>query len=57
VKNQLSFNKMIKTQISQIAAAISANHTGKILGQQENSPEFVHTATEQQRRRSLADGL
>jgi len=48
---------MIKTQISQIAAAILANHTGKILGQQENSPEFVHTATEQQRRRSLADGL
>ena len=56
IKNQLNFNKIIETQIAQIAAAILANHTGKILGQQENSPEFVHAATEQQRR-SLADGL
>jgi len=47
VKNQLSFNKMIKTQIAQIAAAIPVNNTGKILVQPKNSPEFVHAATEQ----------
>ena len=44
VKNQLSFNKMIETQI---AAAIPVNHSGKIPGQSENSPEFVHVALEQ----------
>ena len=38
---------MIETQISQIAAAIPVNHLGKILGQPENSPEFVHAAAEQ----------
>ena len=47
VKNQLSFNKMIETQIAQIAAAILVNNTGKIPGQPENSPEFVHAAAEQ----------
>jgi GTP-sensing pleiotropic transcriptional regulator CodY len=47
MKNQLSFNKMIETQIAQIAAAIPINNTGKILGQPENSPESVYTATEQ----------
>ena len=47
VKNQLSFNKMIETQIAQIAAAIPVNHSGKILGQPENSPKFVHAAAEQ----------
>ena len=29
VKNQLSFNKMIETQIAQVAAAILANHSVK----------------------------
>ena len=38
---------MIKTQIAQIAAARPVNHSGKILGQHENSPEFVNAATEQ----------
>ena len=47
VKNQLSFNKMIETQITQIAAAIPVNNTGKIPGQPENSPEFVHVTSEQ----------
>jgi hypothetical protein len=44
IKNQLSFNKMIETQI---AAAIPVNNTGKILGQPKNSPEFAHVATDQ----------
>jgi hypothetical protein len=39
VKNQLSFNKMIETQISQIAAAILANHSGQ--------PKSVNAATDQ----------
>ena len=47
VKNQLSFNKMIETQIAQIAAAIHINHLGKILGQPENFPKFIHAATKQ----------
>ena len=37
VKNQLSFNKMIETQIAQIAAAIPVNNMGKIPGQPKNS--------------------
>ena len=32
VKNQLSFNKMIETQISQIAATIPIDHSGKTPG-------------------------
>ena len=47
VKNQLNFNKMIETQIAQIATAIPVNHSGKIPGQPENSPEFVHVTAEQ----------
>ena len=47
IKNQLSFNKMIETQIAQIVVAIPVNHLGKIPGQPENSPEFVHAAAEQ----------
>ena len=47
VKNQLTFNKMIETQIAQIAAAIPVKYSGKIPGQPKNSPEFVHAATEQ----------
>ena len=44
VKNQLSFNKMIETQIAQIVTAVPVNHSGKILGQPENSLEFVNAA-------------
>ena len=48
VKNQLSFNKMIEMQIAKIAVAIPINNqSGKIPGQPENSPEFVHVAVEQ----------
>ena len=47
VKNQLSFNKMIETQISQIAAAIPVDNAGKMLGQPENSSEFVNVAMDQ----------
>ena len=47
MKNQPRFNKMIETQIAQIAAAILVNDSEKILGQPENSLEFVHAATEQ----------
>jgi hypothetical protein len=47
IKNQLSFSKMIETQIAEIATAVLVNNTGKILGQPENSPEFVHAAAKQ----------
>ena len=43
VKNQLSFNKMIETQLAQIAAAIpSKSNSGKIPGQSEVSLESVN---------------
>ena len=45
VKNQLSFNKMIETQLAQIAAAIPVNNEGKIPGQPENSFEKVNAVT------------
>jgi hypothetical protein len=41
VKNQLSFNKMIETQLAQIAAAIPVFDSGKIPGQPKTSLEFV----------------
>ena len=47
IKNKPSFNKMIEIQIAQIAAAILVNHSGKILGQPKNSPEFVHATVDQ----------
>jgi len=47
VKNQASFNKMIETQMTQIAASIPVNNTGKIPGQPEPSSEFVHADTGQ----------
>ena len=47
VKNQLSFNKMIETEISQIVAAIPIDHLGKTLGQPENSLENVNTVVDQ----------
>ena len=47
VKNQLSFNKMIETQISQIVAAIPIDHSGKTSGQPENSLKNVNAATDQ----------
>ena len=46
IKNQLSFNKMIETQIAQIAAAIPINHSGKIQGQPENFRNNVNAAQE-----------
>jgi hypothetical protein len=41
VKNQLSFNKMIETQLAQIVAAIPVNDLGKIPGQPEVPLESV----------------
>ena len=45
VKNQLSFNKMIETQLAQIVVAVPVNNKGKILGQPENSLEKVNAMT------------
>jgi len=47
VKNQLSFNKMIETEISQIATAIPGNQSGKVPGQPENFLENVNAAADQ----------
>ena len=41
LKNQLSFNKMIETQLAQIAAALPAVESGKIQGQPETPVENV----------------
>ena len=45
VKDQLSFNKMIETQLAQIAATILTNNEGKIPGQPKNSFEKVNEVT------------
>ena len=41
VKNQLSFNKIIETQIAQIAVALPVFDSRKIVGQPETSLEYV----------------
>ena len=41
LKNQLSFNKMIETQLAQIAASLPAIESGKIPGQPESPVENV----------------
>ena len=41
-KNQLSFNKMLETQLAQIAAAIPPADSGRILGQPDIPRENVH---------------
>ena len=42
LKNQLSFNKMIETQLAQIAAAFAVSETGKIPGQPESPVETAN---------------
>ena len=41
LKNQLSFNKMIETQLAQIAISLPAVESGKIPGQPESPVENV----------------
>jgi hypothetical protein len=43
MKNQLSFNKMIETQLSQFATSLSSSESGGILGQPEPTREHVST--------------
>ena len=45
VKNQLSFNKLIETQLAQIAAAIPIDSNGKIPTQPEKSLEKINAVT------------
>ena len=45
IKNQLSFNKMLETQLAQLAAATPAAELGKIPGQPESTLESVNTVT------------
>ena len=42
LQNQLSFNKMLETQLAQLAAALPINESGKIPGQPESSTEAVN---------------
>ena len=37
----MSFNKLVETQLAQIAAAIPVSDLGKILGQPETSPKYI----------------
>ena len=39
IKNQLSFNKMIETQVAQLASSCPNNNLGKLPGQPEVSPK------------------
>ena len=45
LKNQLSFNKMIETQVAQLAALVPTSNSGKIPGQPESSLENVNAVT------------
>ena len=45
LKNQLSFNKMIETQLAQLAAAVPTAESGKIPGQPETPLENVNAVT------------
>ena len=42
IKNQLSFNKMLETQLGQLAIATPAAELGKIPGQSESTLESVN---------------
>ena len=42
LKNQLSFYKMIETQLAQIAAAVPVSESGKISGQPESPVETAN---------------
>jgi len=42
IKNQLSFNKMIETQLAQIATAVPISESGKIPGQPESPVEIAN---------------
>ena len=44
-RNQLSFNKMIETQLAQLVVLVPANESGRILGQPEPSVENVKAIT------------
>jgi len=41
IKIQLSFNKMIETQVAQLASSCPNNNSGKLPGQPEVSPESI----------------
>ena len=45
LKNQLSFNKMIETQLAQIAAAIPSYEKDRILGKHEGTMEIANLVT------------
>ena len=45
IKNQLSFNKMLETQLAQLAAAIPTAELWKIFGQLESTLESINAVT------------
>jgi hypothetical protein len=48
IKNQLSFNKMIETQVAQLASSCANHNEGKLPGQPEVNPkEGVNAVTTQ----------
>ena len=44
IKNQLSFNKMIETQVAQLASSYPNVNTGKLPGQPELTPKETVSA-------------
>ena len=45
IKNQLSLNKMLETQLAQLAAAVPSYEQGKIPRKPEDPVEFVNLVT------------
>jgi len=55
MKNQLSFNKMLETQIAQLAASLPNANVGKLLGQPEPPPKEHINAVTTRRGKSTQD--
>ena len=57
IKNQLSFNKMIETQVAQLASSCPNNNSGKLPGQPEVSPKESISAVTKRTGKSTQEPL
>ena len=55
IKNQLSFNKMIETQVAQLASSCPNNNSGKLPGQPEVPPKESVSAVTTQTGKSMQE--
>jgi hypothetical protein len=55
MKNQLSFNKMIETQLAQLGASLPSSESGGIPGQPEPTREHIRAISTRWGKPSRAD--